>query len=387
MGNNKKTYWINFLHFYLPPHSEEYAIKEAAEKSYRWIIMMAKKFPRFIFTFNMNACLTQMLIERGYESIIKELSKLIKKEQLELVDSLAFHSLAPLLPAKEIIRQIKLNQQINQAHFGVKARGFFLPEMAYSPRVGKIIAKLGYKWLILDEISLKGKRGLVDWQKKYILKNTNLKIIFRSWYWSKDYVPRRIVHHHQENTLPSHIVSATDAELYGLRFTDFEGWLAKALLLRSLQPLTASQYLKTLRSKQEISPLSSNWESLESELKQNIPFALWSHPHNSIQTKLWQLAKLAWQKIDRYQNHPDYPWARRHLNWGLASCTFWWASDRDFRLFGPPAWKPDEVEKGATELIRAIRTLPLAKQTKVWAEKLFHQIKQELWIKHWQKYG
>ncbi len=387
MGNNKKTYWINFLHFYLPPHSEEYAIKEAAEKSYRWIVMMVKKFPRFTFTFNMNACLTQILIEHGYESIIKELSKLIKKGQLELTDSLAFHPLAPLLPAKEIIRQIKLNQQINRAHFGVKAQGFFLPEMAYSPRVGKMIAKLGYKWLILDEISLKGKRGQVDWQKKYILKNTNLKIIFRSWYWSKDYVPRRLVHHHQENTLPSHIVSATDAELYGLRFVDFEGWLAKALRLRSLEPLTISQYLKTLRPKQEINPLSSNWESLESELKQNIPFALWSHPRNSIQTKLWQLAKLAWQKIDHYQNYPDYPWARRHLDWGLASCTFWWASDRDFRLFGPPAWKPDEVEKGATELIRAIRTLPLAKQTKVRAEKLFHQIKQELWVKHWQKYG
>ncbi len=382
-----KVKWVNFLHFYLPPHSDEYTVREAAEKSYLWLIKMAKQNRRFVFTFNITACLTELLIEYGYEAIIKDLSKLIKRGQLELVDSLAFHPLTPLLPPSEITRQIKLNQKINRSHFGIKAKGFFLPEMAYSPAVGKIIASLKYNWLILDEIALSGKRGFVDWQTKYILKKTNLKIVFRSWYWSKDYVPRRITHHHKENNLPQIIVSATDAELYGLRFADEKNWLNQALNIPYLLPLTISNYLRGLKKIQPISPISSNWESLEQEIKQGIPYALWRHPRNKIQQQLWQLAKIAWQNINKHTNYHNYFWARRHLDWGLASCTFWWASDRDFRLLGPPAWKPDEVERGATELIKSIRTLPLSPSTKIKAEKIFHQIKQELWIKHWRKYG
>ena len=90
---------------------------------------------------------------------------------------------------------------------------------------------------------------------------------------------------------------------------------------------------------------------------------------------LWKLANQAYNLVEKRENEEDYWWARLHLERGMSSCTFWWVSAKDFRLFLPPAWKPDEVEKGANELIRAIRSLNIDKKTKIKAEKLYFKIK------------
>ncbi len=380
----KKTNWINFLHFYLPPTSDPEIIHEAASRSYDWIAEMAVKYSDFRFTFNMNACLTEMLIQNGYKKLLSTFEKLIKKNQLEIVDSLAYHPIAPLISENEVIEQIKENQKINRRVFGKKAHGFFLPEMAYSPKIGKLISSLGYKWLILDEISHNGKLNQVDWQNKYTLKNTDLNIVYRSRFWSKEYVPRLIIN--KSDNLPKNIITATDGELYGHRFVDWEGWLVKIIKNKNINFLTVSEYLKNIKNTTTTSPISSNWESLEKELKNNRAFGLWINKKNNIQNKLWELASTSIEHVKNNSSDENIFWAKRHLRRGLASCTFWWASGRDFRLFGPPAWKPDEVEKGINELIKAIRTLKISSTKKIEAEKLYTQIKKALWTKHWQVY-
>jgi len=378
-----KTNWINFLHFYLPPTSEVGVVTEATDRSYAWILEMANKYKNWRFTINMNASLTNLLKDK-HNNIIAGIKNLIDQKQLELVDSLAFHPIAPLLPAAHIIRQIKINQEVNQQAFGVKAQGFFLPEMAYAPSLGNLLVKLGYKWLILDEISHEGKEGKIDWQKKYQLKNSNLNVVYRSRQWSKDYPPRLIVQ--KSSSLPPYIVSATDAELYGHRFVDWEGWLAKALDNPNIKCLTISEYLNELKQIIITNPVASHWESLEKEIKK-LPFSLWLNKKNRIQKKLWKLARLALDELDKNPADANFHWAEKHLDQGLASCTFWWASGHDFNLFGAPAWKPDEVEKGATELVKSIRSLKISAATKLRAEKYYHQIKKLLWTKHWKQYA
>jgi hypothetical protein len=74
---------------------------------------------------------------------------------------------------------------------------------------------------------------------------------------------------------------------------------------------------------------------------------------------------------------------------GLASCTFWWASAKDFKHnFGPYAWNPDEIERGLEELIRSIRSLENEKlrADKLKAEKIYLKIKAMIWKRHWQYY-
>ncbi|MEI7620347.1 MAG: hypothetical protein WCJ57_02130, partial [Candidatus Falkowbacteria bacterium] len=125
------------------------------------------------------------------------------------------------------------------------------------------------------------------------------------------------------------------------------------------------------------------------ELKNNEPYSLWQKSGHEIQNAIWELADYA-QEVNR--NHPKDPnhyWSRWHLVRGLASCTFWWASGRDFsKNFGPRAWSPDEIERGVNEFIRSIRSLHTHtnQRTKIKAEKMYIHVQRLIWEKHWRYY-
>ncbi|MFH1233198.1 MAG: hypothetical protein V1649_00920 [Patescibacteria group bacterium] len=384
-----KITWINFLHFYQPPTADNETVVEAVEKSYRRIISALKRNPSIKFTINITGCLLDRLANLGYDNLINDINSLVVKKQIELTGSAAFHPILAFLPDKEIIRQIEINEQILKKYFGknFKHQGFFIPEAIYSARVAKIIKKFNYQWLILDEISLSGKLGEINPNILYLDKNSDLKIIFRERIFSKDYVPATIFEliKKQQNKI---LITATDAELYGLRHTDFTYKFEKLLKRPEIATITISQYLNKLKNTQIISPVNSSWESTEKELKKGLPYQLWFDQKNNIQIKLWQLANLSIAVNNKYKNDQNFFWSRQHLDKGLSSCTFWWASARDFKLFGSISWNPDEIEKGVNELIRSIRALsdPRTKQAKIQAEKLYIKIKQLIWQKHWSYY-
>jgi len=382
----KKIIWVNFLHFYQPPTALNEIVIEATDKSYKRIIRALKCNPKINFTLNITGCLLEKLADLGYSNLINDLKNLVSSGQIELTGSAAWHPLLALLPKQEIVRQIKINQKILQKYFGakLKLKGFFIPEAAYGVKVAKIVKKLNYRWIMLDEISADIKSNQLDFSNLYIDKNSGLKILFRQRQDSKKYPPQTIFKLIEE-LKEKMVITATDAELYGLRHQDFSGTFEKLLKRPEIKTLTASEYLAGLSQSKKITLRASSWESTEKELKNNLPYFLWHNKKNKIQTMLWQLANLAISTVNKYPEDQNYSWARQHLDNGLASCTFWWASAHDFRLYGPISWNPDEIEKGANELIRSIRTLadPKTKQTKIKAEKLYIKIKQLIWHKHW----
>lgn len=384
-----KLTWINFLHFYQPYSADNETIIEAAEKSHKRIIGALTRNPHIKFTFNIAGCLLDRWQELGYGQLIGDIKKLIESGRVEITGSAAFHPVLPLLPESEIRRQIRLNEEILKKHFGagLKLNGFFIPEAAYDKKLAKLIKKRGYDWLILDEISAYGKINAVDYGKIYIDKYSKLKLLFRSRKFSKSYVPKTIMELIKKGE-DKIAVTATDAELYGLRHNDISATLEKLLKKPEIATETVSEYLAGLTAKEIIKPVPSSWESTEEELRRKKPYYLWADKQNKIQVKLWQLANLAVKTVNKCKEDANYSWAREHLDKGLASCTFWWASASDFRLFGPISWNPDEIERGVNELIRSIRALDdvTTRPTKIKAEKLYIKIKKMIWQKHWKYY-
>lgn len=384
--------WINFLHLYQPANSEAKNIKEATEASYSRLLRALEEHPEIKFTLNISACLISYWDYLGYSDLIKRFKKLLDKNQIELTGSAAYHPLLPLIPEKEAIKQIKEQEEILKKYFGksVKLAGFFLPEMACSPAVARLIKKMGYLWLILDEISAAGKLNKIDTEKIYKDKISGLKIIFRSRSLSNGFAPDillDLINKKMENNKA--FVSATDAELYGLRHIDHTAEFEKLLKQRGIKTLTISEFIRNTNAAEEIILRPSNWESTEKEIKNDEPYALWSGKKNKIQKKLWQLALLACAAVEKNNKDKNIYWARWHLSRGLSSCAFWWASGRDFRrVFGPLAWGPDEIERGANELIRSIRSLENTKTRaeKIKGEKLLLKIRMLIWPEHWTKH-
>src|SRR3989338_7196449 len=337
--------WLNFLHIYQPPTLEKDLLIRISKEAYFNIVRVLLRNPQYKITLNITACLTEYLNQIGYTKLTDDLNFLVARGQIELTGSAAFHPLLPLMPIKEVERQIQINYDINRRYFGklYQPQGFFLPEMAYADATARAIKRAGFHWIILDEISFDGRinSGYLDYTKKYKLKNIGLNVVFRNRKISKTFVPGEIEKILNQEKRPEIVITATP----------------------------------------------SSWESTSTELIRRIPYSLWQHPKNKIHKQLWQLANFALQLNYQSRRDPNHFASRLHLEKGLASCTFWWASDKDFKLFDYSAWNPGEVEKGALELLRSVRSLDkINPQKKITAEKMFLAIHKEIWTKHWGKF-
>ncbi len=381
-------WWINFLHLYQPANLEPELIAGAVAKSYRRLVQLLEKKNNLKMTMNISACLIERLEEGGYIDLIKRIKVLVDSQRVELVGSAAFHGFLPNLPEDEIIWQIEYQEKILKKYFKLEnIKGFFIPEMAYHPKVAKIVAQRNYQWLILDEISAAEK---IDYNYIYKDKDSGLQIIFRQREYSNAYPPDKINVLRRQKNVPKAIVTAADGELYGLRHLDPQAQLEKIVFWSSLKTATISEYIEAnLEFVKEIKLRKSSWESTEEELRANNPYILWDDPKNKIQQDLWRLTNLALSMKEKYPQDNNVTWARWHLSRGLASCWFWWASAYDFtHNYGPLAWSPDQIEKGINDLLRSIRCYQNkdSKKEKIIAEKLVANLRQDIWLKHWQKF-
>jgi len=380
--------WINFLHWYQPANSEDFKIKQAVNSSYKRIINSLIDNPSAKFTINITGCLVLRLVELNHLEFIDKINFLIERGQVELTGSSAYHWLLPLFKEEEIINQITENEQILKKYFPkAKLKGFFLPEMAYSSQVAKIIKRMGYSWIIVDEI-LASPNKKNKFNEVYLDKNSGLKIIFRSRLYSNHYPPEKIlelVKLKKEQT----IITATDGELYGLKHNDFSHKLERSLKTKSVKTNLISNYVVKFKTPQSIILRAGNWESSEEDLKHNCPYALWFDENNKIHNVLWEFAKLALHLNNKYKKDPNHYWSYWYLLRGLASCTFWWASGKKFaNQFNFIAWGPEDIERGVGDIIRSIRSLEgsTLHREKMKAESIFCLIEKLIWSKHWSYY-
>ena len=386
-------FWINFLHFYQPANSE---IKNATEKSYERIVRAIEEHPSVKFTVNIIGCLLARLDEDLKRiDLIRRIKRLVLKGKLELVGSASYHAFLPLVDLDIVRIQIEENEQILKKYFGenIKLKGFFFPEMAYCPCVAKLVKELGYEWIILDEISAFGKLNKIDLNQNYIDAESELKVVFRNREISQKYAPEVLLKVKSAKCKVQSLITATDAELYGLHHTDHDAYFEK-LLDRldelEIKTITVSDFIEQ-RNKltpQKINLFKSSWESQAEEIQNNEPYLLWYNKENKLQKLLWELADYAQKIYLANSNDKNRWWSHWHLMRGLASCTFWWASRRDMsHVFGPVAWNPDQIELGANELVRAIRDLESSTSlnVKLRAEEMYVNVVKVLWEEHWGK--
>lgn len=388
--------WLNFLHLYQPANIEDFYIEESFTKSYARLIRLLLANPRLKFTINISGCLLERMASRpddfkiAGEDLLVVLKRLIHSGQLELVSSAAYHGFLALLPEAEVRRQIKENKELMTKYLGddFKVKGFFSPEMAYSKELAKIIKDEGYEWLILDSISSKNQS--LDFNKIFIDENSNLKIIFRNREFSRAYPPDEVKKLIEEGKRQL-LITATDAELYGLRHEDPSAEMEAVVKDEKLETKTISEYIYSFKEEEldRIELRRSSWESEEKDILQGEPFIFWQQRKNNIHRDLWKLSYLSLELAEKFSADKSSTWQRWHLVRGLASCTFWWASASDFSFnFGPLAWNPDIVERGLEDLVRSVRSIDNkdSLKDKLKAEALYLKIKKNLWQQHWKKH-
>jgi predicted glycosyl hydrolase (DUF1957 family) len=382
-----QVYWVNCLHIYQPPWQREEVVRLVTRESYELTIATLKKFPHWKLTLNIAGTLLDTFDRLGYHALLKDIALLVKRNQIELTGSSHYHAFLPQLPESEIVRQIEL-QEVALAKYFKKYRpkGFFAPELAYTTRIGKILRKRGYQWIILDPISTTSKPKA---SIRYIEKATGLTVLFRDRTISKGYPPEMIFKSLKKSSrLSRTVITATDGELYGHFHTDWQDHLKQILESDRVSTYRIIDYIGTLHAKETIRVHEASWETKSRQLRNNNPFSIWYNTRNPIHRDLWALAHYAIKLVSKNTKDPNYAWARNHLDRGLASCAWWWASEMKTSTFASLAWNPDEIERGSHELITAIRSLNKASvKAKLHGEKLYITLLEHLWTKHWKSYG
>lgn len=378
----KKITWVNFLHLYQPPSQSKEVIDLVVRESYSLILNLLNAYPTLKFTVNMSGSLLELLEQHGYKNVIEGFVKYVKEGRVELVGSAMYHPIIPLITEEEARRQIVLDNEINKKYFGdaYKPKGFYFPEMAVDVKSLKLVKEMGFEWVILDEIHTKEKTSA---DIKYIEKQSGINVVFRNSLFSRSFPPEFIIANASKIST-QFLVTAHDAELYGHWHKDDRGHYEKIHTSPKFDTVTVSDYVSKLTETKEIEIREASWESTEEELKKKNTLSLWNSAENQVHQALWKLSETATAILQAHQDDPHIGNASHALSKGMASCAWWWASERKLGPFSPLTWNPTEIEKGAHFMLNSVRSLKkIKKSERTQAEKEFTALHDLVWDRHW----
>ncbi len=380
-------YWAPLLHFYQPPLQLHGILNKICDESYRPLIEVFRQHPNAKATVNINGVLTEMLWENGHQDVIEGLKELAEKGQLEFTGSAKYHAILPLIPHREMDRQIRRNNMTNSHFFGelYEPKGFFPPEMAYSRDILEPVVASRHEWIILSGVACPA-----PWPLRVIHEiahdDSRLAVFFRDDILSNKISfqsidgPGFLEHLRQlgTNSRDVYIVTAMDAETFGHHIQNWEQ-LFLAEVYEALEPALASydglqqrkllaeqhKDLFELREKGDgitavkiselldrfprsalVDPRPSSWSTSARDIEGGNFYPLWKDPNNRLHQLQWQHMNLCIDMENRAQHCADNTTAKHFaliarglLDQALHSCQFWWASRR-------PMWDINMVSRG-----------------------------------------
>lgn len=383
------------LHIYQPSTQFFEITKKAVEVSYQPILNLLEKYPQTRITLDICGSLTEQLESMEYHDVLEKISNLGKRRQIEFVGSAKYHPLLPEIPKKEILRQIRLNEETNQRFLGEawKPQGFFPPEMAYSQGVKEALIETGYQWVLLDESAHPGSliaekrtaeeevpahERLQIGAKTFVHSSGKIRFLFRDREQSLEVAYAKVTSVSEFlRGIPSgrfqmpeqYLILAMDGETFGFHHPEMMQFLEELFVKNNqgqYELIRTSEIFESGYPEETIEPRQSTWGTTVEEEKLGRVFPRWHNPQNPIHNLQWQLLNLAIQVIDR---DPDVsPEARSLLDQGLQSDQFWWASHN-------PCWHPPMIERGAKLLLSAIQKAKTSEMVKKQAVDLYDKIK------------
>ncbi|GMR18885.1 MAG: hypothetical protein BMS9Abin34_007 [Patescibacteria group bacterium] len=384
--------WSPVLHIYQPPTQFPEITRKIAEESYAPLVAFLDSNPKAKLTLNINASLSEQLAELGYRDVLAGIRRLTERGQVELLGSGAFHPLLTRLPFSEISRQVRLNERMNRELIGpiYKPRGFFPPELAYSRKVGNVLAELGYEWVLAEDCCISNPP--VRYDRVYELPSGDISVFFR-----QSELSLAIAFGRVENAAGfvklagkvlgegDYILTAMDGETFGHHRKDSFKLLAD--LYAVLESATVSELTLRYPKREKTDPMESTWAVSHEDCERGTVYPRWDNPGSPLHPKQWELFRLALEVVRESVYRLGQPdglksfnlsslqkrWlkARQILDRALHSDQFWWASHN-------PYWHPAMVERGTKLLLEAVLAVPgVSKDEEERARALYREITTE----------
>lgn len=370
-----------FLHIYQPPTQDSKVLRKVTRQSYVKLVRLLEDFEDAKVTLNINASLTEQLARIGNKDLLDRIKRLAQRGQIEFTASAAYHPILPDLPKREIIRQINLNQSINQTYFGsaYETYGLFPPEMAYEDIVGEVAKQMGFKWILVDGKALGRKRKIL--RIIYRKKGSDLLLFPRN-----DEISIKIAFGRIKTVLgliraigagelskDQYLILAMDGETFGHHQPKAINFLREIFKANSqdkrLQLVLISELLEDFDKRSSVEILPSTWGYTE-KIDGEAVWVRWRNSENPVHKNLNRIRKLAILLVDNGES-------REILDRALNSDTYWWSS-------GKPFWHTGLVKRG-TRLF--VETILKSKKSKAAQKQEARQLYKEILSEGYRLYG
>lgn len=413
-------YWSPLFHFYQPPTQIYSVLKKVCTESYLPLIEVFKGHPHAKATVNIQGVLTEMLWESGFSEVIEGLKTLAERGQIEFTGSGKYHPVLPLIPHREIERQIRRNYLTNRYFFGevYSPKGFFPPEMCYSEDILEPVLESRHEWIILSGVACPANWPIdVIYQASH--EGEKIAVFFRD-----DILSNKISFQsidgnsfieHLKQLPPKagniYVITAMDAETFGHHIQHWEE-LFLAEVYEAIESTTATyqamqrpkvlaeqhkqlfEFSKDGESKRievvtisqlrelfpqgpEIKPRPSSWSTSLEDIKAGNYYPLWNDANNPVHQMQWEHIQVCQELVNKAMEVADNPSSRRFadiarglLDPAFHSCQFWWASKR-------PWWDIAMVARGQEHQ----REVVLNAYRAIWTSNCPQMVKREYYYR------
>ena len=378
--------WANFLHFYQPYNQQKDILEAVVNQCYRPLLRGLVENKDARLTINVSGGLLEALDYKGFEDVISLFKELYQSGRIEFTSTACYHAFLPLIPKDEVIRQIKINNNVLRRYIGkdFTPAGFFPPEMGYNTGLEGILEDLGFKYILLDEISR--EKEIVD-SPLCKISNSNLKVVFRQ------RTPSNLIMSGIERDstslwqtlskydIGSYLVTAMDAETFGHHRPGLEKAFLEIFNNRSIQFTQLVDIVNDVSlNSVETGLQSSNWASSKEDILKGVQFISWNDPENTLHRWQWGLVNLMLSLLNDINSRVEgYAQFRASADKALASDQFFWASAK-------PWWSVEMIESGVHAVLEVIEKIPqVNKEDMERAQDLYRKIISTAF--EWQRTG
>jgi hypothetical protein len=339
------------LHAYQPPYpiQEKWVVDRIIKNCYRPLINKLLDFPNVKIIVNINASLTDMLLTDGSD-VLQKMSNAYSTEQLEFLQSCAYHPIMPLLSDDELDIQIRKNQEINQEYIvsNFNPTGFFPPELAIDERIVKYLTDKLFKFMLLPINSIPDvQRDKLTYYKSqnnqmFLFardKDLSNNIAFNKYNGDVEWAIKEISD--KFSIIKRPVLLAMDMETFGEHHEGYYEFLFELLSDSRIKTIHSEEFINKSEKVEVETLTASSWSTDDHDLKNGVNFPLWEHPLNPIHTIQHLHFDLLKTALNQNLNEIDQlsRETQKIVLSAMHSCQFWWAS-------GHGRWSPEMVKKG-----------------------------------------
>ena len=264
-------YWCHFINLAQPPNKGDDYLRKAVRQVYQPLLDLFESNPSAHLTANIDGDLAKRLDALGEASVLERFAVLSASGRIELTASAYGSPVLGVLDAGEMERLIDKNTDVNKRLLGdaFDPKGFFPPEMSYDYPMVPVVRKLGYQWILMDEMSHTGKPGTLEPDRLYAFDNApEVKLVFRdrsrstgiiygSFKTARDFTASL----EGQPSNGTYVLTGTEADLYGMRRTGPRDFLEDMIKQAPCEMLTVSELLEKITKVEPATPVPASWSS------------------------------------------------------------------------------------------------------------------------------